>query len=63
MSEYISPDDLKRQQATAHAPIVVDVRSTEEYAAGHERGALHIPADQLRERLAELPSDHPIVPY
>jgi rhodanese-related sulfurtransferase len=63
MNEYTSPDDLRQQQATAHAPIVVDVRSAEEYAAGHMRGALHIPADQVRERLAELPSDRPIVPY
>ncbi len=63
MSEYISPDNLRRQQATEHAPIVVDVRSAEEYAAGHLPGALHLPADQVQERLAELPTDRPVVPY
>ncbi len=63
MSQFISPDDLRKQQAAAHAPLVVDVRSAEEYAAGHVSGALHIPVDQVHERLAELPSDRPIVPY
>ena len=63
MSEYIGPHDLRQQQATAHAPIVVDVRGAEEYAAGHLPGALHIPADQVAERLGELPPDRPVVPY
>ncbi len=63
MSASISPDDLRRQQATEHSPIVLDLRSREEYAAGHLPGALHLPADQVPEGLGELPTDRPVVPY
>jgi phage shock protein E len=34
--------------------LVVDVRTPEEYAAGHVTGALLIPVDELEMRLAEL---------
>lgn len=42
---------------------VLDVRPTEEYLAGHIRGAVSIPLDQLEERLAELPKDREVVAY
>jgi rhodanese-related sulfurtransferase len=45
------------------APIVLDVRGTEEYAAGHLPGARHLPIDQITAHLAELPHDVLIVPY
>lgn len=61
--EYISPQALSSQLETAEGPIVIDVRSDEEYAAGHVRGALHIPGDELEERLDEIPSDRPVVTY
>jgi rhodanese-related sulfurtransferase len=43
--------------------VILDVRPTEEYDAGHIPGAVSIPADQLSERLAELPTDAEIVAY
>ena len=43
--------------------VVVDLRPTEEYEAGHLPGALSIPLDQLEARLAELPDDVEIVAY
>ncbi|GGO72065.1 hypothetical protein GCM10012276_14530 [Nocardioides deserti] len=44
---------------------VVDVRSPEEYAAGHVEGALNIDlaADDFRERVDELPRDTYYVVY
>ena len=42
---------------------VVDVRPPQEYAQGHIAGALNIPLDQLKRRLAELPRDREIVAY
>jgi rhodanese-related sulfurtransferase len=39
-----------------HASIL-DVREEYEWAAGHVEGALHIPLDQLPERLEELDPD------
>jgi rhodanese-related sulfurtransferase len=39
----------------------VDVRSSEEYAAGHIEGARNIPLDALASRAAELPRDALVV--
>lgn len=43
--------------------IVVDVRPTEEYRAGHIPGAVSIPLKELENRLSELPKDQEIVAY
>ena len=43
--------------------VLVDVRPSEEYAAGHIEGARSVPLDELRERLAELPADREVVAY
>jgi rhodanese-related sulfurtransferase/DNA-binding transcriptional ArsR family regulator len=43
--------------------VVLDVRPTEEYAAGHLANAVSMPLEQLERRLAELPKDKPIVAY
>lgn len=37
--------------------ILLDVRTSAEYKAGHLEGAINIPHDQLRARIAELGSD------
>ncbi len=39
-----------------NAPLVLDVRTPEEFAAGHVPGARNLPHDQLPARLAELES-------
>ena len=38
-------------------PFVLDVRSADEFAAGHIEGALNIPLAELDGRIAELPQD------
>jgi rhodanese-related sulfurtransferase len=43
--------------------VLVDVRPSEEYAAGHIDGARSIPLNELQERLAELPPDREVVAY
>lgn len=43
--------------------VLVDVRPSEEYAAGHIEGARSIPIEELEVRLAELPADREIVAY
>src|SRR3954468_11292001 len=43
--------------------VLVDVRPTEEFEAGHIEGARSIPIEELEERLAELPSDHEVIAY
>jgi rhodanese-related sulfurtransferase len=54
----ISGDDLARRIAAGSSPLVLDVRTPEEYAAGHIPGARNIPYDQLAARLSELGVGH-----
>lgn len=62
MTKFVTPEILKNQLET-DAPIVVDVRSPEEYAEGHVPGAVNIPIDEVEQRLSEIPQDRPVVPY
>jgi rhodanese-related sulfurtransferase len=41
--------------------VLVDVRGSGEWHAGHAPQAIHIPLEQLTRRLAELPADRHIV--
>lgn len=62
----IAPAELRAQLAAdADAPLVLDVRRPDEFAAGHVPGAVNIPHDQIADRLAELEAskDRPIVAY
>jgi 3-mercaptopyruvate sulfurtransferase SseA len=43
--------------------IVVDVRVAESYKAGHIKGALWIPGNEIASRTKELPKDKLIVTY
>jgi rhodanese-related sulfurtransferase/DNA-binding transcriptional ArsR family regulator len=43
--------------------VLLDVRPAEEYAAGHIRGAVSIPHDELKRRLDELPTDRRVIAY
>ena len=42
---------------------LLDVRSPQEFAAGHVPGAVNISVDELRDRLDELPQDQTIIAY
>lgn len=48
---------------TAEKPFLLDVRTPQEFAAGHLPGATNIPVDELRGRLNELPRDQQIAAY
>ena len=42
---------------------MIDVRPADEFAAGHIKGALSIPLDELEERLGEVPPGAEVVAY
>jgi len=50
----ITAEELAEQIQLSRAPLILDVRSEEEYAEGHIPGALNIPHDQLGDRLSEI---------
>ncbi len=67
---YLDAEDIRLvgreellQAASEGRALVLDVRPTEEYVAGHVPGAVSIPLDQLADRLAEIPPDIDVVAY
>jgi phage shock protein E len=53
----ITPAELAERVRTRTAPLILDVRSSREYAAGHVPGAINIPHTELAGRLSELEID------
>jgi rhodanese-related sulfurtransferase/DNA-binding HxlR family transcriptional regulator len=60
--EAIGRDELIARLSRGDA-VLVDVRPSEEFAAGHIDGARSIPIDELERRLAELPEDREVIAY
>jgi rhodanese-related sulfurtransferase len=67
---YLGPEDTDAvdtaellHRLNAGDTVILDVRPGPEYAGGHLPGAVHIPLDELSDRLAELPSDADIIAY
>jgi rhodanese-related sulfurtransferase len=57
----VTAAQLKDELTSAAPPVVLDVRTAKEYADGHVAGALHIPIDDLRDRLDDVPRDRRIL--
>ena len=55
-AEPVSGPRLADRIAAGRAPLILDVRSSAEYEAGHIPGARNIPHDALPSRLDELPA-------
>jgi rhodanese-related sulfurtransferase len=49
---------IRRKEVT-----LLDVRSAEQFEAGHLPGAVNIPIDELRRRLKEIPPSQQVVAY
>jgi rhodanese-related sulfurtransferase/DNA-binding HxlR family transcriptional regulator len=60
--EPVSREELL-ERARSGLVTVLDVRPTDEYAAGHIPGAANIPLADLEERLGELGKDREIIAY
>ena len=55
-------DAFKEILATGEA-VLIDVRTPDEYAAGHIEGAINVPIDTLAQNLAKIPADKPVIVY
>jgi rhodanese-related sulfurtransferase len=60
--ETVNAEELVRRMRQKDV-IVLDVRPSREYRAGHVRGARSIPIHELKRRLGELPKKREVVAY
>ena len=56
-----TPAELLSELAGDDPPTVIDVRTPKEFAAGRLAAAVNIPLHTIRDRLAEIPTDRPVV--
>lgn len=58
----ISPQQYQQQFKQAKKPhMLLDVRTPEEFASEHIKGAVNIPVQVLPQRLQDVPKDKPVV--
>ncbi len=59
----ITPAELQAQRESGVAPLVIDVRTAEEYSSGHIPGAVNIPFDQVAQRMTEVHAPNGVALY
>jgi 3-mercaptopyruvate sulfurtransferase SseA len=62
-AEFIHLEQLVAEIVALNRPLIVDVRSREEYLEGHIRGSVSIPLSEIPQRLGEIPRDRTVVLY
>ncbi len=63
LAESIAPSEISSRREAGQAPVVIDVRTPEEFAAGHIPGAVNIPFDEVAERISEVEAPHGVALY
>ena len=74
MAGFVAAGVLRGDQSVTHHPLVppiessgdwllLDVRTPDEFTAGHISDAINVPLEVLRERISELPTDRRIAVY
>ncbi len=59
----ISAAELHAWGESGAAPVVIDVRTPDEYASGHIPGAINIPFDQIGQHIAEIEAPEGVALY
>lgn len=62
-TDRMAVTDLQKRLAKDDCPYLIDVRSPQEWQAGHIHESRNIPLPHLTSRLSEVPCHHPIVVY
>ncbi len=57
----VSVEEAKEMLENVDGVTAVDVRALDEYTAGHIKGALHIPVDEILTRMDELPKEQKLL--
>jgi hypothetical protein len=61
--EFISVDELLSEVRSGKKPVIIDVRSEEEFHEVHIVGALSAPLGEFNYHLKNIPRDRPVVLY
>lgn len=61
MTREVSRAELRARRAVGDPVVVMDVRSAEEFEAGHIDGAIHVPLADIEADPTRLPLDRPLV--
>lgn len=56
-------DSARAREMVGQGATLVDVRSPEEFGAGHIEGAINVPVGELAARMAQIPKDKAVVVY
>jgi len=59
-TERVSARTVAEELLSEDSPVVLDIRNSHEWAAGHIQGSLNIPLSHLQERIAEIPRNRRI---
>jgi phage shock protein E len=62
----VSPDEITQGLSIGKTPLILDVRTAEEFKSGHVPGAILVPVDELPDRLdilREIKKEREIVVY
>lgn len=60
---FIKVDGLANEIINHRTPLMIDVRSAEEFQEAHIKGAISIPLGDVAGRLGEIPRDRALVLY
>jgi hypothetical protein len=61
--EFISVDTLAAELKKGAKPLIVDVRSSEEFKQAHIVGAVSAPLDHFRDHIKSIPRDRATILY
>jgi rhodanese-related sulfurtransferase len=59
----LSPAELNAKVQGSTAPVVIDVRTPDEYAASHVPGAINISFEEIAARISEVDAPHGVALY
>jgi 3-mercaptopyruvate sulfurtransferase SseA len=60
---FVSVDQLAKEITAGGKPLIIDVRSAEEYREVHILGAVSSPLSEFSAHLENIPRDRPVVLY
>ena len=62
-SEFIHLDKFVDEIVQGKKPLIIDVRTREEYDESHIKGAISIPLNEILRHLSSIPKNHLVVFY